>query len=66
MVIIIGEMPLTTKNTIFILTYCEGDFFTTKAWANVDHSNYNFVVLDNGNQQNVKDFCERERLPNST
>lgn len=53
-------MPLTTKNTIFILTYCEGDFFTTKAWANVDHSNYNFVVLDNGNQQNVKDFCERE------
>jgi hypothetical protein len=49
---------LTTKNTIFILTYCEGDFFTTKAWANVDHSNYNFIVLDNGNQQTVKDFCE--------
>jgi len=52
-------MQLTTKNTIFILTYCEGDFFTTQAWANVDHSDYNFVVLDNGNQQNVKDFCEQ-------
>ena len=55
--IIIGEIQLTTKNTIFILTYCEGDFFTTQAWANVDHSSYNFIVLDNGNQQNVKDFC---------
>lgn len=55
--IIIGEIQLTTKNTIFILTYCEGDFFTTQAWANVDHSNYNFIVLDNGNQQIVKDFC---------
>lgn len=51
-------MPLTTKNTVFILTYCEADFFTNTAWSHVDHSNYNFIVLDNGKQDAVKKYCE--------
>ena len=52
-------MQLTTKNTIFILTYCEGDWFVDNAWNSVDHSNYDFIVLDNGNQEIVKDYCEK-------
>lgn len=49
----------TIKNTIFILTYCEGDFFTNSAWSSVDHSEYNFIVLDNGKQNDVKEYCEQ-------
>lgn len=52
---------MSTKNTIFILTYREEEFFINHAWSNVDHSKYNFIILDNGNQKKIKEYCESNK-----
>jgi len=49
------------KKTVFILTWCEQDKFTqffSAEKVNSEYSDYQFVVLDNGNQEKIKQWSE--------
>lgn len=49
------------KNVIFLLTYCEADEwikFTPPSKFKENFSNYKFIVLDNGNQPVMEQWCK--------